>query len=427
MIGEVTVFQRSSSEHEVAEVIEWAREFIGTNGELDTPNHVWTDFGDTGLGNHLLSITLTIYPDVVESCEMPASPSVNHLCYEVCQFHDTEYNTFSGSDDEQDTVATAKHTTLPATALFNSWDHLILEDGLKDRLMSYAITAMELSDKGVDPQIISLNRVLLFHGPPGTGKTSLCRALAQNLAIDMRARFRKGHLIEINSHSLFSKWFSESGKLVMRLFDGIRVAAQKEDELVCVLIDEVESLTAARKSTFEGNEPSDALRVVNALLTQIDQIKSFSNVLILCTSNLSDAIDDAFVDRADVKQYIGNPVLAARYTIMRSCVDELLRTGILTNRTGNGTLTFDTLAALNFAPADVTTTSLPILEAARLTEGFSGRSLRKLPFLAYAECARTPRRDGGSIPIEEYFANLALAIALHHNPGATTGPTEPLV
>jgi len=47
------------------------------------PNHVWTDFGDTGLGNHLLSITLTIYPDVVESCEMPASPSVNHLCYEV--------------------------------------------------------------------------------------------------------------------------------------------------------------------------------------------------------------------------------------------------------------------------------------------------------------------------------------------------------
>jgi len=47
----------------------------------------------------------------------------------------------------------------------------------------------------------------------------------------MRARFRKGHLIEINSHSLFSKWFSESGKLVMRLFDGIRVAAQKEDEV----------------------------------------------------------------------------------------------------------------------------------------------------------------------------------------------------
>ena len=68
--------------------------------------------------------------------------------------------------------------------------------------------------------------------PPGfPPQTSLCRALAQNLAIGMRSRFSKGHLVEINSHSLFSKWFSESGKLVMRLFDGIRAAAQKEDEV----------------------------------------------------------------------------------------------------------------------------------------------------------------------------------------------------
>lgn len=44
-------------------------------------------------------------------------------------------------------------------------------------------------------------------------------------------------------------------------------------QLVCVLVDEVESLTAARKSSMEGNEPSDALRVVNALLTQIDQVR----------------------------------------------------------------------------------------------------------------------------------------------------------
>ena len=35
----------------------------------------------------------------------------------------------------------------------------------------------------------------------------------------------------------------------------------------------VESLTAARKSAMSGSEPSDAIRVVNAVLTQIDQIK----------------------------------------------------------------------------------------------------------------------------------------------------------
>ena len=36
---------------------------------------------------------------------------------------------------------------------------------------------------------------------------------------------------------------------------------------------QVESLTAARKSCLNGNEPSDAIRVVNAVLTQIDQLK----------------------------------------------------------------------------------------------------------------------------------------------------------
>ena len=38
---------------------------------------------------------------------------------------------------------------------------------------------------------------------------------------------------------------------------------------------QVESLTAARTAAMKGTEPSDAIRVVNALLTQIDQIKKY--------------------------------------------------------------------------------------------------------------------------------------------------------
>ena len=34
-------------------------------------------------------------------------------------------------------------------------------------------------------------------------------------------RFAQGQLVEVNAHSLFSKWFSESGKLVSRLFSKI--------------------------------------------------------------------------------------------------------------------------------------------------------------------------------------------------------------
>lgn len=76
------------------------------------------------------------------------------------------------------------------------------------------------------------------------------------------------------------------------MFSKIHKLIDDQDSLVCVLIDEVshavvidqwanvvilfvkvESLTAARKSAMSGSEPSDAIRVVNAVLTQIDQIK----------------------------------------------------------------------------------------------------------------------------------------------------------
>ena len=55
-----------------------------------------------------------------------------------------------------------------------------------------------------------------------------------------------------------------------------------------------------------GSEPSDAIRVVNALLTQIDQIKRHPNVIILTTSNVTGAIDLAFVDRYPVHPVIHN-------------------------------------------------------------------------------------------------------------------------
>ena len=69
---------------------------------------------------------------------------------------------------------------------------------------------------------------------------------------------------------------------------------------------------ACRKAAASGSEPADAIRAVNALLTQLDQLKVHSNVMVLTTSNLCEAIDLAFVDRADIKCYIGNPSLQAR-------------------------------------------------------------------------------------------------------------------
>ena len=77
--------------------------------------------------------------------------------------------------------------------------------------------------------------------------------------------------------------------------------------------------------TGTSSEPSDSIRVVNALLTQLDSISHYPNVLVLTTSNITGAIDLAFVDRADIKQYIGPPSRAAIYVILSSCIVELKR------------------------------------------------------------------------------------------------------
>ena len=73
------------------------------------------------------------------------------------------------------------------------------------------------------------------------------------------------------------------------------------------------------------------LRVVNALLTQLDQIKMAPNVLILTTSNITGAIDGAFVDRADIVQYIGPPNQAAIYQILFSAIQVFLWVKVLTS------------------------------------------------------------------------------------------------
>ncbi|KAL7748452.1 Pachytene checkpoint protein 2 [Sorochytrium milnesiophthora] len=292
---------------------------------------------------------------------------------------------------------------LPSRSLDGLWDSLIFDDGVPERLLRYMRSIMLFSHAGVDANLVAWNGVVLLHGPPGTGKTSLCKALAHKLAIRLSRRHANAALIEINTHSLFSKYFSESGKLVASLFREVESRAQAPGAFVCLLIDEVESLSAARKSAANASEPSDAIRVVNALLTQIDQLRRHRNVLLLTTSNVTGAIDLAFIDRADIKQYIGRPSAKAIYAILASCITELVRAGVV--QPAGALVDARLIETWTAMSSDTTSTSVHLYSIARQCVGFSGRLLRRLPLLAHVEFGAAC-----SLSMDHFLAALSRAV-----------------
>eukprot|EP00158_Paraphelidium_tribonemae_P007880 Partr_v1_DN28386_c2_g1_i1_m79760 putative thyroid hormone receptor interactor 13 len=163
--------------------------------------------------------------------------------------------------EEDEDVAAYSEWLLPSLELDNLWQSLVFDDGIEMKLLRYVETAILFSFHDINADLISWNRMVLLHGPPGTGKTSLCKALAQKLSIRLSQEYDFGHLIEINANNIFSKWFSESGKQLTRIFENVHNIIANSRHFVFLLIDEVESLAAARSMSLKGSEPSDSIRV----------------------------------------------------------------------------------------------------------------------------------------------------------------------
>ncbi|XP_071444081.1 pachytene checkpoint protein 2 homolog isoform X1 [Hetaerina americana] len=394
----IEIVQRQDSTLTKESLRNYIKKIVEDEGYI-TPGVTLTNLNPKFLDEHVQAIYISDLPCEIEKESVKVSEVI--IKYYVYRLDDAGPQA-EVMDEEEDMTA-ANHWILPSTDFHGLWESLVYDSSIKDNLLNFVETTLLFSDKKVDTNVVSWNRVVLLHGPPGTGKTSLCKALAQKLSIRLSERYRHGQLVEINSHSLFSKWFSESGKLVMKMFEKIRDLIDDKEALVCVLLDEVESLAHARKASMSSSEPSDSLRVVNAVLTQIDQMRRYPNVLILTTSNLTNAIDLAFIDRADIKQYIGLPSAFAIYKIYHSCINELLRVGIITPV--EKIFPIRSLQLTKFEENDATRLSIQLLAIARASEGMSGRTLRKIPFLAHAHFIQS-----SVVPLEDFMKALEKAV-----------------
>uniref|UniRef100_A0A8R1TKL5 AAA domain-containing protein n=1 Tax=Onchocerca volvulus TaxID=6282 RepID=A0A8R1TKL5_ONCVO len=262
---------------------------------------------------------------------------------------------------------------LPCCEFDGIWENLIFDDSIKDELLSYAYALVRLSEKNANSTVLRVNRLILLHGPPGTGKTSLCKALAQKLSIRFSQKYKRIYFVEINSHGLFSKFFSESGKLIQNMFGQIEELAEDSKAFVFVLIDEAKSLTIARSALLNRNEPTDAIRAVNAVLTQVDYIRRHNNIFIFTTSNITQSLDEAFTDRTDLSRLVGYPSENAVYSIFRSCIQEMQRIGIVepgpwfSKRYANGRY------------------CEKLMQLSRRASGLSGRCLRQLLVIGYSK------------------------------------------
>lgn len=219
-----------------------------------------------------------------------------------------------------DALGVVDRRRLPDRELRALWDAIILDGDTKERLLSQAVLNFTLRPR-VDRARVPLHGVILLVGAPGTGKTSLARGLATMTAESLSDN--NFHYLEVDPHALMSAALGRSQKAVTELL-GTTIADYAAIGPLIVLLDEVETLAAARsKLSLEAN-PVDVHRATDAVLVQLDRLAAdHPRLLFLATSNFPEAVDDAFWSRADLVVSLETPGPGACRKILIDAIQAL--------------------------------------------------------------------------------------------------------
>ena len=148
---------------------------------------------------------------------------------------------------------------------------------------------------GVDPP-----RGVLLHGPPGTGKTRLARAVAN----ESDAEF-----FLINGPEIMGSAYGESEKKLREIFEAATKAAPS-----ILFIDEIDSIAPKRGQVTGETEK----RLVAQLLTLMDGLEARTNLVVIAATNRPEAIDEALrrPGRFDREIIVGVPDERGRREIL---------------------------------------------------------------------------------------------------------------
>ncbi len=119
---------------------------------------------------------------------------------------------------------------------------------------------------------------ILLHGPSGTGKTMLAKAVATE---------SEANFVSVRGPELLSKWVGESERGIREIFRRARQASP-----CVVFFDEIDSIAPIRGG---GAETQVTERVVSQLLTELDGMQEMHGVVVLAATNRADMIDPALL------------------------------------------------------------------------------------------------------------------------------------